>query len=114
MRNIAIAFAICALVGSAVVGAQADETEHLTRTMRLEPGGTLRLKNFSGRVTITAADRSEVVVDAVRRGTRDRLDRIRLDMHGDGTDTVTIDANKRERSWFEFSGNNVVETDLDI
>ena len=30
-----------------------DDTEHINRTIQLEPGGTLRLKNFSGRVTIT-------------------------------------------------------------
>jgi hypothetical protein len=81
----------------------------------MEPGGSLRLKNFSGRVTITAVDRSEVVVDAVRRATRDRLDRIKLDIHADGSHLVVIDANRRDRSWYDFVGkNNVVETDFDI
>jgi DUF4097 and DUF4098 domain-containing protein YvlB len=115
MRNIAFAFAICALVTTAAVSARADETEHVSKTLKLEPGGTLRLKNFSGRVTITASNRSEVVVDAVRRGTRDRLDRIKLDIHADGTDVVVVDANRRDRSWYDFSSrNNVVETDFDI
>ena len=80
-----------------------------------DPGGTLRLKNFSGRVTITATDRPEVVIDAVRRAPRGRLERIRLDIHTEGPNVVVIDANRRDSSWFEFiGGNNVVETDFDI
>jgi DUF4097 and DUF4098 domain-containing protein YvlB len=114
MRNLALAFAVCALATTVAVSARADETEHVSRTLKLEPGGTLRLKNFSGRVTITASDASEVVVDAVRRATRDRLDRIKLDIHSDGADVV-VDANRHDRSWFDFTGrNNVVETDFDI
>lgn len=80
----------------------------------MEPGGTLRVRSFSGRVTITATDGNDVVVDAVRRAPRSRLDRITLDIHSEGSRTVVVDANHRERSWYEFSGNNVVETDLDI
>jgi len=115
MRNICLAFAVCALTATAGVSARGDETERVSRTLKLDPGGTLRLKNFSGRVTITASDRSEVVVQAVRHATRDRLDRVKLDIQAEGSDVVLIDANRRERSWFEFSGgNNVVETDLDI
>jgi DUF4097 and DUF4098 domain-containing protein YvlB len=51
----------------------------------------------------------------VRRGTRAQLDRIRLDIHADGSNVVVIDANRRDRSWFEFSGrSSVVETDFDV
>jgi DUF4097 and DUF4098 domain-containing protein YvlB len=82
------------------------------QSVKFEPGGTLRLKSFSGRVNITAADTNEVVIDAVRRGTRDRLDHIKLDIHSDGS-TVYVDANKRTDSWW-FAHNNVVETDFDI
>ena len=116
MRQLLFAFAVCALAGPAVAAADAwnDETEHVSQTLKLEPGGTVRVRSFSGRVTITAADAGEVVVDAVRRAPRSRLDRIRLDVHSEGARTVVIDANRRERSWWEFSGNNVVETDLDI
>ena len=92
-----------------------DETEHISRTIPMEPGGTLRLKNFSGRVTITASDRPEVVIDAVRRATRSRLDRIALDIHASGSNVVVVDANQRDHSWWAFAGgNNVVETDFDI
>lgn len=113
MRKYLLAFALLALSAPAVLAA-ADETEHVSRTLKMDPGGTLRLKNFSGRVTITASDRAEVVVDAVRRASRERLGRIKLDIHTEGANVVVVDANHRERSWFEFSGNNVVETDLDI
>jgi DUF4097 and DUF4098 domain-containing protein YvlB len=114
MRKYVLALGVLALTTPAV-NAAFDETEHINQTIRMDPGGTLRLKSFSGRVTITASDRSEVVVDAVRRATRNRLDRIKLDIHTDGSRVVVVDANRRDRSWFEFSGrSNVVETDFDI
>jgi len=112
MRTTAIAFAICALAAPAAV-AGAQETEHVSQTVKIEAGGTLRLKNFSGRVTITASDRDDVAIDAVRSGTRDRLDRIKLDIHTDGNSLV-VDANYREHSWFDWGRDNVVVTDFDI
>jgi len=115
MRTILAVFAISALAVPALTAADrwTDETERITRTVKLEPGGTVRVNSFSGRVTITGTDRSEVVVDAVRRAPRSRLDRIKLDVHTEGSDRVVIDANRRQRSFWEF-GNNVVETDLDV
>lgn len=117
MRSLSAAVAPLVLVAVAgaspwAVAAFGSETEHVTRTIALEPGGTLRLKSFSGRVTITAFDRSEVTVDAVRRASRERLDNIKLEIHKEG-DTVVIDANRRERGW-NIHNNNVVETDFDI
>ena len=112
MRKALLAVALLALIGVST-GASFHETERVSRTVSLDPGGTLRLKNFSGRVTITGSDRSDVVVDAVRRADRDRLDRITLDVHKDG-DTVVVDANHRERSSWYRRNNNVVETDFDI
>jgi DUF4097 and DUF4098 domain-containing protein YvlB len=116
MRTVAAAFAVLALAGSAQAAPWLfDETDHVTRTIQMDPGGTLRLNNFSGRVTITPTDRPEVVIDAVRRGTRSQLDRIKLDIHTSGSNMVVIDANQRDRSWWEFArSNNVVETDFDI
>ena len=114
MRKYVLALGVLALATPAV-NAAFDETEHINQTIRMDPGGTLRLKSFSGRVTITASDRPEVVVDAVRRATRARLDRIKLDIHTDGSNVVVVDANRRERSWYEFiGGDSVVETDFDI
>jgi predicted ribosomally synthesized peptide with SipW-like signal peptide len=112
MRNALIAAAVLALVG-VTTRAAFHQTERVSRTVSLDPGGTLRLENFSGRVTITGSDRSDVVVDAVRRADRDELDRITLDVHKDG-DTVVVDANHRERTSWYRRNNNVVETDFDI
>jgi hypothetical protein len=114
MRKYALVLALLMLAAPAVRTAF-DETEHINQTVKLGPGGTLRLKSFSGRVTITASDRPEVVIDAVRRATRARLDRIKLDIHTDGSNVVVIEANRHERSWYDFSGrDNVVATDFDI
>jgi hypothetical protein len=116
MRKFFFAFAICALAGGSIMAGQRwnDETEHVSRTVRLDPGGTLRLNSFSGRVTIAGGDRREAVIDAVRRAPRERLNRIALDIHAEGSNTVVINANRRERSWFMFTGSNVVDTDFDI
>ena len=114
MRYVAIAFAAAAIFAASPARA-ADETEHISRTVALAPGGTLQLKSFSGRVTITATDRQDVSIDAVRRAPRERLDAIKLDIHTEGSNTVVIEANHHERSWYELTGrNNVVETDFDI
>ena len=104
------AFALCALVAPAT-WAHAD-TDRVTRVVTLEPGGTLKLKTFSGRVTITGSDRRDVAIDAVRRAPRDRLDRITLDIHTEGS-TVVVDANHRDH-WSWSDRNNVVETDFEI
>ena len=111
MRNAVLAVAVFGLLGF-TAGRASAETEHVTRTIGADAGGTLRLKNFSGRVTITAFDGNQVVVDAVRRATRDRLDRITLDVHKDGN-AVVVDANHRDSSR-DDRHNNVVETDFDI
>ena len=116
MRYLATAFAVLLLAAPVAQAASSrfDETEHVSRTIKLDSGGTLRLKNFSGRVTITASDGSDVVIDATRRGRRARLDRVRLDIHTSGS-TIVVDANQRDHSWWDFvDGNNVVETDFDV
>ena len=116
MRKYFLALGLLALAAPAVLAA-VDETERVTRTIQMAPGGTLRLKSFSGRVNITTSDQSEVTIDAVRRGTRDRLDHVTLDIHTEGANVVAVDANRTDRawSWFAFSGrNDVVDTDFDI
>src|SRR3979409_2313034 len=102
MRNGLLTFALLALVAPTLLAA-ADETERVNHKLQMDPGGTLRLKNFSGRVTITASDRPEIVIDAVRRATRARLERIRLDIHTSGSNVVVVDANQRDRSWWDFA-----------
>jgi DUF4097 and DUF4098 domain-containing protein YvlB len=115
MRHLVVAVSVCALIGlclAPVAAAEQKETERVSKTVPIAPGGLLTLKTFSGRVTITAADRADVAIEAVRRATRERLDHIKLDIQSDGS-RVTIDANKRDERW-EERDNNVVETDFDI
>ncbi|HUQ85928.1 MAG TPA: DUF4097 family beta strand repeat-containing protein [Vicinamibacterales bacterium] len=86
------------------------DTETIDRTLTMPAGGTLRLKTFSGRVTITGGSGDQVVIHAVRRATRDRLDDIKLEITQTGT-TIEVDANHR---LVERRNDNVVETDFDI
>ena len=86
------------------------ETETVDRTLTLPSGGTVRLKTFSGRVNITGGAGNQVVIKAVRRATRDRLDDIKLEITQSGN-VIDIDANHRI---VERRNDNVVETDFDI
>ena len=106
------AMALVALGIPALATAAAKETERVERTVPMQSGGTLTLKNFSGRVEITGESRSDVSIVAIRKATRDRLDRIKLDIQSDGK-SVVIEANKRDKGWDERD-ENVVETDFTI
>src|SRR6186997_1313418 len=103
---------LSALTLAAPVAAEQTETERVDRTVHIRAGGQLRLKNFSGRVTITGSNRSDLVVHAVRRAPRERLDHIKLEI----TETasgVSIEANKKDDNWRDRN-NNVVETEFEI
>src|SRR5258708_22487069 len=102
---------VLALAGPGVVPEQ-HETEQGDRPVSIRAGGELRLNNFSGKVTITGSNRSDIVVHAVRRAPRERLDHIRLEIVETGSG-VSIEANKKDDSWRE-QNNNVVENDFDI
>ena len=91
--------------------AQARETEQVDRTIPMQPGGSLRLKNFSGDIRINGADASEVTIHAVRRASRSRLDRIKLSIESTGSEVV-INANDRADD--DHDGDNVVETTFEI
>ena len=86
------------------------ETETVDRTLTMPAGGTLRLKTFSGRVKITGGSGDQLVVHAIRRASRDRLNDIKLEITQSGN-TVEIDANHR---LVERRNDNVVETDFEI
>jgi DUF4097 and DUF4098 domain-containing protein YvlB len=101
------------LVGLGIPAARAEskETETVTRTAAFSPGASLTVRNFSGVVVITGSDRPDVSVHAVRRATREQLERIKLEVREEGGG-VTIEANQRQESGRERD--NVVETDLTI
>jgi hypothetical protein len=105
------ALSIVTLATPAVASEQ-TETERIDRTVSIRAGGQLRLKNFSGRVTITGSNRADLVVHAVRRATRERLDHIKLEILETGSG-VSIEANKKDDNWRERN-NNVVDTELEI
>jgi DUF4097 and DUF4098 domain-containing protein YvlB len=110
---ITAAMALLALgIPALAVAGATKETERVERTVPMQSGGTLTLKNFSGRVEITGETRTDVSIVAVRKATRERLDRIKLDIQSDGR-SVTIEANKRDKDWGE-KDENVVETDFTI
>ncbi len=86
------------------------ETETVDRTVPFPANGTLRLKTFSGHVKITGTSGDQVIIHAVRRATRERLDDIKLEITTSGS-TVEIDANHRV---VERRNDNVVDTEFDI
>jgi hypothetical protein len=103
--------AAVALAIPALAAAQ-RETENVDKTVSLPAHGTLKLRNFSGDVHLTAGGGNDVVIKAVRKAKRDQLDHIKLDIQTSG-DTATIDANKRDDGWKDQK-DNVVETTFDI
>src|SRR5512134_4114680 len=106
------ALAIMALTLVAAPAAAQKETETVDRTIALGAGGRLKLNNFSGDVRITGTSGTNVVIHAVRKATRERLEHIKLDVEQNGS-TVSIEANRRDDNW-EEKNNNVVETEFDI
>lgn len=116
MRQTVLAALVVVAVAGLCLAPQATaaqkETETVDKVVPIAQGGLLKLKTFSGRVTIVAADRNDVSIKALRRATRERLDHITLDIQADGKN-VTVEANRRDSSW-EERNNNVVETEFDI
>jgi DUF4097 and DUF4098 domain-containing protein YvlB len=100
------------LLTLATPAAAQKDTETVDRTVTIGERGRLNLKNFSGDVRITGASGGDVVIHAVRRGTREQLDNIKLEISSSGS-TVSIEANKRDKGWRDRD-ENVVETDFDI
>jgi hypothetical protein len=105
---LALLFAL--VLGTPLAASAQRQEETVERTLTVQPGGTLRLKTFSGRVDIRAGDGNQVVIKAVRRASADRLRDIALLITQSGS-TVEIDANHRQ---VERRNENVVETDFDI
>lgn len=109
-RSLSTVLAVFFALVFALPAAAQRETENIDRTLTLQPGGRLKLNTFSGRVRISGASGDQVVIKAVRRATRDRLDDIKLEITQSGN-TIEIDANHR---LVERRNDNVVETDFDI
>lgn len=112
MKSLRPIFALALLLVALPVFGADTEIERVHKVVPLAAGGTLSLHNFSGEVRIVGADVSEVTIDAVRKGTRERLDHIKLDVQVSGS-TVSVEANKKDDNWTSQK-DNVVETEFDI
>jgi DUF4097 and DUF4098 domain-containing protein YvlB len=105
----AVVAVLLTCVSGAPAWAQRVE-ERVDRTIPFQPGGTLRLKTFSGLVEIRGTSADQVVVHAVRRGTADKLRDITFDIQTSGSEVV-IDANRHDD---RRDDDNVVEADIRI
>jgi DUF4097 and DUF4098 domain-containing protein YvlB len=79
-------------------GARAEVREEFHQSYPLSAHGRVTLRNISGAVRITAWDRAEVRVDAVKRGeTRERLEEARINVDA-SADSVNIETRYPEES----------------
>ncbi len=111
MKHTLLALLLVGLVAGPAA-AQRKETETVDRTLAFSSGGTVKLNNFSGDARITGTGGNEVIVHAVRKGTREQLDNIKLDIQASGS-TIDIEANRRAHGW-DHQNDNVVETEFEI
>ena len=81
-----------------------------TARYRSHPAARSGSRPSPARVNITGSSGNQVVIKAVRRATRERLDDIKLEITQSGN-VIDIDANHRV---VERRNDNVVETDFDI
>ncbi|HQZ37730.1 MAG TPA: DUF4097 family beta strand repeat-containing protein [Vicinamibacterales bacterium] len=98
------------VIAALPASAQSRQDETFDRTLSVQPGGTLRLRTFSGRVHIRGTDGNQVVIHAVRHASADRLRDIQIEVTQSGN-TVEVDANHR---LVARRNDNVVETDFEI
>lgn len=89
------------------------DTEHDSRTVPYV-GGTLTVKSFSGRVTITGSDRTDVAIEATRTGTREALDRNKLEIDGDRSRVRIVESFRQDRSERRDGRDQIVETEFTI
>ena len=102
---------LAAFVTTAVpASAQSRQEETFDRTFTMQPGGTFRLRTFSGRVRIRGTDGNQVIIHAIRRARPDRLRDIQIEVTQSGNE-IEVNANHRR---VERDNDNVVETDFDI
>lgn len=112
MRILAASALALTLAAPQLAAAAQKETETVDRTFTIGQRGTLKLTNFSGDIRITGTPGNDVVIHAVRRATRDRLDNVKLEITASSS-VVSIDANKVDPER-RRRNNNVVDTTFEI
>ena len=91
MKNAQIVLVAAALMGAA--GEVAGQTEELVRTIPMEPGGRLTLRNIEGGITVTGVDGDDLTIRATKRAGRrggddDALDRVEIEIEERGNRVV--------------------------
>jgi DUF4097 and DUF4098 domain-containing protein YvlB len=108
-RRLGLALATtCALLLSAALGHadEGDVTEEFHHSYPLTASGRVSLENINGPVHISAWDRNEVKVDAVKRAwSKSRLDEAKLVIHSDN-DHLTIRTEYPDRDNTFWSGHH--------
>ena len=93
-KNAQIVLVAAALMGVAGVAA-GQETEELVRTIPMEPGGRLTLRNVEGGITVTGVDGDDLTIRATKRASRrggddDALARVEISDDEGGTATGEV------------------------
>ena len=91
MKNAQIVLVAAALMGAA--GEVAGQTEELVRTIPMEPGGRLTLRNVEGGITVTGVDGDDLTIRATKRAGRrggddDALDRVEIEIEERGNRVI--------------------------
>lgn len=103
-RTLLLALLATGLLLSLAAGAQAQNPEELReelhRTFPLSADGRVTLENISGAVKITAWDRNEIKIDAVKRAySRERLDEAQITLNSNA-DNIDINTEYPERNYY--------------
>lgn len=92
---------LCAVLALAIQGRASESrayTEEFHHTYALAVGGRVELENINGAVHISAWERNEVKVDAIKyAGRKERLDDARIEVSS-GSDYVTIRTKYRDHN----------------
>ena len=105
-QNVRIALVAVALTGAA--GAAAGQIREIVRTIPMDPGGRLTLRNVEGEITVTGVDGRDLTIRATKRaagrGTADddALDRVEIEIEERG-DRVIVETDypRHRRSFLE-------------
>ena len=108
MKNTQIVLVAATLMGMA--GAAAGQTEELVRTIPMEPGGRLTLRNVEGEITVTGVDGDDLTIRATKRTSRrggddDALTRVEIEIEERGNRVIVeTDYPGHRRSLLESLG----------
>ncbi|HLL71539.1 MAG TPA: DUF4097 family beta strand repeat-containing protein [Pyrinomonadaceae bacterium] len=107
-RAASVLGALLLLTGAAFAqdgeGSQGQLREEFHQSYPLSPQGRVTLKNITGAVRITAWDRAEVRVDAVKRGeSRERLDEAKIVVDAN-SDSIYIETRYPEEAFRDEAG----------